>query len=105
MTDIVPVVHARPVDAVGECVGGALRSGDAGPEAHATEPRATVGQPLARFAPRPGMEDLPGQPCGAVESLDDTPSAHALGIAGGGHDDSERDTRIPLCVGRVEPPA
>ena len=75
MTDIAPVVQARPVDAVGERISGTLRGGDASPETHGTEHPATVGEHLARFEPRARMEDLSGQPCGALEPLDDIPAA------------------------------
>src|SRR5215472_10092050 len=103
MTDITPVVGAWPVDAVGERISGALCGLDAGAETHGTEHPATVGQHLARFEPGAGMKDLAGQPCGALESLDGIAAAHAFGIAGRGHDDPERGTRIPVRLRGIQP--
>ena len=52
MTDVTPVLHARPVDGVSERVSSALRGGDAGPQTHGTEHPAAVRQHLAQFEPR-----------------------------------------------------
>src|SRR5215472_18527465 len=69
VTDVVPVLHARPVNRAGERIGLVLRCGDARTQAYRAQHASSAGEHAAGLAPGAGMKDLAGELCGAFEPL------------------------------------
>src|SRR5215472_1622952 len=104
VTDVVPVLHARPMNRAGERIGLILRCSDARTQANRAQHTSSAGEHAAGVAPRAGVKDLAGELRGAFEPLDDVATAHALGIARGRHHHAERGARVPLGTRPVEAP-
>src|SRR5215472_2863000 len=102
VTDVVPVLHARPVNRASERIGLLLRRGDARTEADRAQHASSVGEYPAGLAPCGGVKDLAGELCGPFEPLDGITFASALGIARGRHHDAECRARVPLGTRAVE---